>query len=115
MPEVEEIKFPCSGCGMCCRKIGSLSMEDKIKLEFPYEAKEDGSCEKLDENGKCSIYESRPSICSVERTYEKFHKNNGRTKKEVFLSESIICNSMIKQAKLDEKYLIDLTYYLKFH
>lgn len=111
----EEIKFQCSGCSQCCRNIGTLTEEDKIRLEFPFNAKEDGSCEKLDENGRCLIYEDRPSICSVERTYEKFWKHKGRTKADVFIEENKICNQMIRQNRLDEKYLIDLSYYLQFH
>lgn len=110
----EEIKFQCSSCGLCCKSVGKLTKAQKMNLDFPYDSKEDGSCEKLDENGQCSIYETRPDICSVERTYEKFHKSKGRTKKDVFLSENKICNTLIEKAGLDKKYLIDLTLYDKY-
>ncbi len=112
---MSQIKFQCSSCSECCRRIGKLTKEQRVKLDFPYEPKADGSCEKLTDDGKCSVYDNRPSICSVERTFEKFHAPKGRTKKDVYLQENKICNSMIKQAKLDEKYLIDLEYYTKFH
>lgn len=112
---MQEIKFQCSGCSECCKRIGNLTKKQRKKLDFPYKAKKDGSCEKLTEDGKCSVYENRPSICSVEKTYEKFHAPHGRTKKEVYLQENKICNDLIKQANLDKKYLLDLDYYLKFH
>lgn len=111
----EKIKFLCSGCGECCRRIGNLSKEDKKRLDFPYDQKSDGSCEKLDENGKCTVYDSRPSICNVEKTFDKYHKPKGRKRVDVYIEENKICNQMIKQAKLDEKYLLSLDYYLKFH
>ncbi len=111
---MQEIKFLCSGCGSCCRSIGSLTQEDKIKLEFPYNSKEDGSCEKLGEDGKCTIYDTRPDICSVEKTYNKFHLPKGRKKVDIYISENKICNELILKSGMDEKYLIDLQEYLKY-
>ncbi len=112
--DLQTLKFMCSGCGECCKRIGKLTKEQRIKLDFPYEPKVDGSCEKLGEDGKCTIYETRPLICNVERTYEKYHAPKGRSKKEVFMAENKICNELIKQNRLDEKYLIDLSGYLDY-
>ena len=33
--------------------------------KFPYKTLEDGSCEKLTEDGLCSVYEDRPVMCNV--------------------------------------------------
>ena len=112
---MSKVRFQCSGCGECCKRVGNLSEDDKKRLDFPYNAKEDGSCEKLGEDNKCMVYDNRPSICSVEKTYEKYHKPKGRKRIDVFIEENKICNQMIKQAKLDEKYLLSLDYKLKFN
>lgn len=101
-------KFPCTGCGACCRRIQNLKeYSDKLAIEksmpeisFPYENK-DGVCEKLIDN-KCSIYEDRPLICNIEKMdkilkMDKFHEMNAN-----------ICNLFIKQDGLDESFLINL-------
>ncbi len=111
---MQEIKFLCSSCSQCCRQIGKLSKEDKIKVDFPYEAKEDGSCEKLGDDGRCTIYETRPDICDVTKTYNKFHLPKGRKKVDVFIQENMICNDLIRKSNMDEKYLINLSEYLKY-
>jgi Fe-S-cluster containining protein len=74
------MSFKCSGCGICCTKVGeALKNKDKqdkpsqIELDnFPYSVKEDGSCEMLVE-GKCKVYETRPTICNVEKMYDKHY------------------------------------------
>lgn len=114
------MNFACSGCGLCCRNVGEVieiakSYEgddpsiNEIK-KFPYEAKEDGSCEMLGEDGKCKVYETRPDICSVETMYSKHHAKE-TSKKRYFLKNAEICNSMIKENGLDSKYLIDTKQY----
>jgi Fe-S-cluster containining protein len=40
-------------------------MEPPIR-DFPYKAREDGSCEKL-KNNLCSVYEDRPLLCNIDR------------------------------------------------
>ena len=84
-------------------------------MGFPYTVKEDKkTCEKFDEKTRlCTIYNTRPDVCNVEKMYYMRHDievtmgGKNRTKKEVFLQESKICNSWIKQDGLDEKYLVD--------
>jgi len=61
MQEVGEIKFNCTGCGCCCSRVGK-AMDNMKRLGFPYNAKEDGSCEMLDENKQCKVYENRPDV-----------------------------------------------------
>jgi Fe-S-cluster containining protein len=56
-------KFPCVGCGACCRKLNLLS-EKQLK-EVNLEAREDGSCVNLNEDNSCAVYENRPEICIV--------------------------------------------------
>ncbi len=105
------LKFDCTGCGSCCRRVGD-NLAAHQKAGFPYGVKEDGrTCEKLEEDNKCTVYENRPEMCSVEAMYYKVHSKSGKTKKSVFLMEATICNSFIKEDGLDEKFLIDLTQY----
>ena len=68
--------FPCTKCGLCCAKIGGVlklksSRFQKEIDEFPYAAKEDGSCEML-KDGLCSVYENRPNICNIGFMKEKY-------------------------------------------
>jgi Fe-S-cluster containining protein len=38
----------------------------KATDEFPYGVKEDGSCEKLEDN-RCTVYDNRPLLCDIDR------------------------------------------------
>jgi Fe-S-cluster containining protein len=67
-------EFKCTSCGLCCKKIGlmltlppAMSFLARAKAEFPYQAKPDGSCEMLDEDNKCKVYDNRPLLCDVGR------------------------------------------------
>ena len=72
------MKINCNGCTCCCRMIGPILdgfHKDPEKFpahshvplsEFPHSVRSDGSCEKLGLNG-CTIYEDRPTICSVDK------------------------------------------------
>ena len=65
--------FECTSCGLCCKQIGKIvgsiapfPWMQKATDEFPYEAREDGSCEKLEDN-RCTVYDNRPLLCDVNR------------------------------------------------
>lgn len=47
--------FPCSSCGICCRKLPEW---------FPYQ--EDGVCRFLEDDNSCGIYDERPIVCRVD-------------------------------------------------
>jgi Fe-S-cluster containining protein len=53
----------------------------KMIAEFPYQAKENGHCEKYD-NGRCLVYEDRPLMCNIERAADEL--DLGMTKEEWF-------------------------------
>lgn len=75
---VEHERFPCSGCGACCRSIGAVlegfarnpeghdSITRGALMAFPYKALDDGRCDQLGEDGRCQVYETRPLICRVD-------------------------------------------------
>lgn len=67
--KMEEKKFPCDKCTMCCRH---LEMYEPAK----YLDRGDGVCKYLNEQTHlCSIYESRPDFCDVRMYFEKEYKN----------------------------------------
>lgn len=110
MSEIEEpIKFACTGCGACCKRVGQ-ALEVMRGLGFPYNVNDDGACEMLDENNQCKVYDNRPEACNIEAMYQRYHsKVNNR--KKIFFEEATICNTFVKMDGLDNKYLIDTKQY----
>lgn len=106
----EELQFPCSSCGICCRKIGTVIDEYRRNNNFPYNVKADGSCEMLMDDNRCKVYENRPDCCSIKKIYE----NNVRhtmTRKEFYYQNSLVCNKWMEEEKADKSLRIDLKYY----
>ncbi len=110
-----ENKFPCTGCGQCCRNMGAKMQQlrnlkpDEAFYEevqaFPFVASSDGSCEMLLPDGSCQVYEDRPDLCNVEFIYEKYFRE---TTSELMynLQSTMVCNVMIKAAGLPARYLV---------
>ncbi len=101
------LKFQCSQCGACCRRAGLAGfMEDRG----------DGGCIYLTEENMCSIYDTRPELCNMEKMWVKRNKEldlelRGITKKDYFIENSQACNQMMKQDNVDKRFHIDLTKY----
>ena len=100
--------FPCTQCGLCCKKIGYL-LDNKSKLsehaqflisKFPYKTLNDGSCEMLTSDNKCSVYDDRPLICNVKLMSKLFHIPYEDTAQ--------ICNTWIEENGLDESFKVKL-------
>ncbi len=65
-------KFPCSGCGLCCKHIDkAVANLGEHAAHFPYTWDESGVCEKLKDN-KCTVYDTRPLICNVDGWIKEF-------------------------------------------
>lgn len=109
---MEELKFPCSGCGLCCRKLGLVIDEYRRRYDFPYNTRPDGSCEMLLQDGRCAVYENRPDCCSVKKVYESDYKSL-MTRKEFYRQNSMTCNKWMDEAGADKELRIDLGYYQK--
>jgi uncharacterized protein len=56
--------FNCDKCGLCC------TLCDK-HVELKKFDRGDGVCKNLKADKTCSIYEIRPDICSVDKSYKK--------------------------------------------
>jgi Fe-S-cluster containining protein len=101
--------FPCSSCGECCKRLRAVlitsynnTIIQELVNRFPYKAKPDGSCEMLNTQNQCSVYTHRPLICNIKVVAMLLKKSE----QDHYKLNAKACNEMIKQANLDEKYLI---------
>jgi Fe-S-cluster containining protein len=94
--------FQCSKCGACCRLAGELGLMPQ---------REDGACINLAEDNTCKIYETRPLVCRAGEMAEINRKPLGMTKLAYFKMSSTLCNRLIKDYGMDDKYLIDIEAY----
>jgi Fe-S-cluster containining protein len=106
--------FPCTSCGACCRRLGRVLELREINTllnpvlgealaAFPYAARPDGSCEKLEGN-LCSVYETRPDLCRVEVMRERHQFS--RAIHYFVAAES--CNAMQEEDGMDPSYRVAL-------
>jgi len=92
------MKFPCSGCGSCCKRIKyvveGLNLKDKSSpLYFPYGWNEHGICENLSSENKCKVYDKRPLICNIEKLTDYL----GYEKQSFYLANIEACNRMMDE------------------
>jgi uncharacterized protein len=90
--------FPCTMCGCCCRRIGDII---KQGIEFPYKAMSDGACEMLEDN-KCKIYDSRPTICNIDKLAKILHIE----RKEFYKENIKACNQMMDDDNIPQEFRI---------
>ncbi len=117
------MEFQCSSCGLCCKRVGKAVKEarnevmlrkDKVDLrtkmvaKFPFKTNPDGACSKLGEDGKCTVYETRPDVCRVDKSFELF--GNGITREKYYEANAKLCNTWIRKAGLDMEFLVTEKY-----
>lgn len=73
--------------------------------------REDGACIHLTQDNKCSIYETRPEICRVDKMYERYKDTLKIDKKSYFKFANECCNAMMKGAGISEEYYINISSY----
>lgn len=105
--------YPCTGCGECCRRVQAIldmshdhPVIEELVRRFPYKAKKDGSCEMFTEEGRCSVYETRPLICNIKMGAKLLKMDE----KDWYRLNRDGCNSMIKEAGLGDEYLVTLDF-----
>lgn len=55
------MKFPCTSCGACCRKLPGFATLNRG----------DGTCRYYDDATRlCTVYDQRPEVCRIDRYYE---------------------------------------------
>lgn len=99
--------FPCSSCGCCCKRVNKLYELHEVlgvsnpqsAFYFPYKWNESGMCENYLDN-KCSIYETRPNICNVDKTAKLLKLK----KKEFYQLNIEACNQMMEEDDIDLKF-----------
>lgn len=112
MNDTQLTPFPCTGCGQCCKNVGKAvkaakwivmkggsTKEQKAIASFPFKFDATGKCENLNEDNSCKVYDNRPDICSIRKTWENFSELTWRQYMEMSASA---CNMMQEQAGIDE-------------
>lgn len=100
------LKFECSGCGSCCRRIKTavLATKDIPGLEFPYSWDDNGKCEMLLDDNSCKVYKDRPLLCNVEKLADKMKLN----KKGFYKLNHNACLKMQEVDNVDPKFRLKL-------
>lgn len=104
---MQHSKFPCSGCGACCRRAQSIIESAQAAspgLEFPYGFTESGACEMLGDDNKCKVYDTRPYICSIDQIAETM----GFDKLTLYRANAAICNTWIEEDEMDESFKVKI-------
>lgn len=105
--QIKPLKFQCSKCGACCKRIGKTGlMPDRG----------DGACIHLGDDNLCKIYDTRPELCNMEkmwtkRNYELDLESRGVSKKDYFRFNSNVCNNYMDQDGISKEFKIDLSIY----
>ena len=83
------MNFQCDKCGICCKLIKGIPQLAAFD-------RGDGVCIHLKDN-LCSIYDSRPDICNVEKMYALF--KDQMTEKEYLQLMTDSCSALKKSFK----------------
>ena len=81
------MKFECDQCGICCKLLKGIPQLAAFD-------RGDGVCIHLRDN-LCTIYESRPDICNVEKMYVFF--KNQMTEEEYLSLMAASCRELKKK------------------
>jgi Fe-S-cluster containining protein len=68
----------------------------------------DGSCANLNEQGLCSIYETRPDVCRIERMAEKSAAHLGLTDRGYLELTARICNQWQEEDGMPPEFRVAL-------
>jgi Fe-S-cluster containining protein len=114
--------FPCTGCGVCCKRAGravdiakqllregntNIYVQDVAAFPFPYD--QTGRCSQLTDDNKCKVYKDRPLICNIKQVWVKHHQADGIISLDnYYLSAAMLCNEMMKEENVDENFFIQL-------
>lgn len=83
--------FPCTQCGACCVMAGLIGAMPK---------REDGACIHLGHDNQCKIYDTRPTVCRVDKMMEL----RGANKAWYYKTTKNICNDFQERLGIDERY-----------
>jgi len=91
--------FPCTKCGLCCQHIETI---EELK-DFDVG---NGVCKYFNTiDNSCSIYETRPDICRIDKMYEIKYKYFF-TKNDFYIENAKICNKLQETHKFNKSFRI---------
>lgn len=89
---LETDMFKCDCCGLCCMNLRKSSLYKDLD-------RGDGVCKFFDFDKKlCSIYDSRPNKCNVDRSYELYYINT-MTKEQYYNLNYQACKRLKKESE----------------
>ena len=110
-------RFPCTGCGSCCRRIGlyyplykksGLDIDDKnSKWYFPYTWDKNNKCENLTPDNKCSVYNNRPLVCDIKNYFIHGMSKYYNTLEEFYKIQIEHCNTIMDEDNVSESFRIN--------
>ncbi len=93
--------YPCTGCGLCCKHIGSISELKDYDLG-------NGVCKYLDVlTNSCVIYDTRPDICRVDKMFDDVY-HEFFSKRDFYVKNAEACNSLQLIHKIDKSYKLNI-------
>ncbi len=91
--------FPCTSCGLCCQNIAGIG--DLRDYDIG-----NGVCKHFNSiTHSCDIYDDRPDICKIDKMFE-IEYSKYFTKKEFYIENAKVCNTLQDQYKLDKSFRI---------
>lgn len=113
------MEFPCTGCGVCCKRAGKAVEAAKALIEkgitdgyvkemaaFPWPYDETGRCSQLRIDNDCAVYPMRPDICNVKKMWEKY-QSHAISQQDYFTSAAMLCNEMMVEDNVDTNFFIN--------
>ena len=98
-------KFLCSSCGACCLVAGATGL-------LPDRG--DGACIHLNKDMLCSIYETRPDICRVDKTWDSIKDQNpDMSQNDWNILNTKECHKLIDLNKISPEYKININKYVE--
>jgi len=93
--------FPCTSCGLCCQNISGVEELKEYDLG-------NGICKYFNPQHKiCTIYETRPNICRVDKMFEIKYKKYF-TLKDFYRENAKVCNTLQELYKLNTSFRIKI-------
>lgn len=96
------MKYPCSMCGSCCKRVNKAVENIDVGEPFPYKWDETGRCENLNQDNSCAVYENRPLLCNIDAIADKF----GIEKVQFYKANISACNKMMDEDNVPFKFKI---------
>ena len=103
--KLDNIKYPCTLCGCCCKRVDKTVAQFNLlgfDIAFDFKWDKTGRCENLTIDNKCSIYETRPLICNIDKL---FHFVN-IPKAQFYAMNIASCNLMMDEDGMNDSYKI---------